>query len=223
MKLNGLNSKTAAELYTNCEIGLDEEYAITKSISSNVCIGTICGYFDDLIIADTTSAGLCIFTGITENEYRYTRTSTKTPTKRIFRFYNSNLIILNPPKPATVYPSKCSTCYQPSRKFAGFVMCSNVRCKSNKKMRANLSKVKREKLSGWDGNGFIVCPVCSERVINGMRVSGEKCFDQLKCSKCGWVKLTIPLQLKEGMKIVFEASGEKTYNSATDRFEYTSG
>ena len=218
MNFDGLTNKEVAERYTNYEVGLCERFDSWKG-TNGASIGIITGYTtldSRIVIIDPYPVSLKWFDGIEGYKYVHTRVSNKPPTNKIFRFYSTDLILHHKTyvKPVP-YPSKCSFCQQPSRKLAGFDMCSNVKCKSNKAMKKVLAKVKAPKPTLYN---YLVCPLCSEKAIDALkeRIDGKATITALKCLDHDWQNLS-PIVLVDCMRLAIP-NREKSWSADLDTF-----
>jgi hypothetical protein len=115
-------------------------------------------------------------------------------------------------EPVKPYPHKCKVCHSPARKTKNTYMCSNVKCKTWKKVRKQAAVIKN-KDTNTDKDGFVICPACSSFVFETMYVSENYITDTgwLRNNECKnghkW-----QITWRDGYKLklyVFSADGSK--------------
>jgi hypothetical protein len=113
---------------------------------------------------------------------------------KTFRFILINdLELVEEIKPAKVYPNTCKNCKLPARKIGALVFCSNVKCKSRKKVN-KLYKSASIIFGDSPTDPIIVkCPVC-KNICEGLAHNMGKIGSAVMCPEHNWQPFKFELQ-----------------------------
>lgn len=184
-----MTAKEFAERYVGCTISFGKNYYYRDNdgtiCTSNGEVGRCVGYGmyqgDISVLIEANETAKKLWTPDVIDSYT---TIVLSKNNGHLMFFNVNTLLC--PKEPKInikpYPHICKLCSAPARKCIGFILCSNLQCKSKKQRNNVLPKHKKE--STTSGDNIIRCKICYGVAITAklLRRINLSSLQQASCS-----------------------------------------
>jgi hypothetical protein len=194
-----MTAKEFAIKYAGHEVCWTEAYTKNKTKKDewhySRVVGRVFGYFNNFVAYELCD-DLAKILNVADDTYhrqwlsRHITYSTNERLKWLFADVSAfKEAIVN--KPINPYPHKCKVCHRPARKCSGFILCSNVKCKSRRKIPVFKSFTE---YNSKDNPISVLCPVCNRLAMNLFR-NTNYVISSLSCRNCSRQPYTFKINM----------------------------